>query len=766
MRIESDDGLEKRKEELEKLIIRHFDLISEREGWVSSLAMFMTTGFVYWFGGHEWLIHRIRLLSHESHYVKLLADIKNRVELRCHDVSVWKQDDERQVQKLVKHIKRHMRKAHYPIDHITSPLEVLESFDRFYPLADRMPASFSKSFNFFQMKSAASGQQVYRRFQHVVRFHYAYAQSAESAVDPSESWEDFLARMVAKALSTYPGPYSGDGFSLAEPASLLDAVQKSSRYMALARFSCDFLPFAPDFHGDASRRLDFIHFSGAPTPWYSWLEIIIMGFLFLQVIDFVESVINKICCKKDLVYYYPNSKVLHTRREIESAIHAVMKACDQDVTGSRFSKMMRAIFSLVMSLIAMDGSAYKGLFQLFMVIPVLYFIYNLYKAVAISCGKYSYLETQEDHEQLLQSLFTSFNQEVSIVDMDGRRGLSIGANDFSSVSKKTVAGVIAYSLRVLNIDFEQREGHFLLHRVDRISTEALRYLNILTFSKMDSHLIGQIIRSQLDGVLTKASIRRVDRDGAFDFFQITLQHATQKQVHSRAQHLGLEMMETRQDDGSADVTIQVSHVLNPMQLKLLRKIEQAWVDSYRASSGGSYQQQRTTGQRRRKGGGGSKSQQSVVMPRVERPLAAKIVIKWPCGVSWDSSVKTPQAVVPVRADIPLFLVLCGPGDPNDPKKEFPQGVFEMFQMIVQNGPAIVPAKGNSGVVPVSKTDEAFLVLKSKRKLKHVSTDWRMACRSERAFVDRSLLLIFDRVYQKGKASQAIGFPLPAPSPTR
>ncbi len=193
--------------------------------------------------------------------------------------------------------------------------------------------------------------------------------------------------------------------------------------------------------------------------------------------------------------------------------------------------------------------------------------------------------------------------------------------------------------------------------------------------------------------------------------------------------------------------------MTQQQLELFGRIESVWISTYANTLSVSHSQQHLSRQLRQRSRGKKEKIQARDQPLSESALLPPLTIDWPCGAQWSSSSHV-QSVVPLRAEIPLFLLLCGAIE------NYPQNIFQLFQTIIQSGPALVAAKKCNGIIKVKPNDEARTEHGRDWKLKHVGTNWRIGAREEHQNGGRAVLLICDRLYQKGNPSTRIDLPMP------
>lgn len=572
-------------------------------------------------------------------------------------------------------------------------------------------------------------------------------------------WNEFLTNRINAALSNHPVLLSTSESSPGKPHSLLGAVQKNSNLMAIANATCGMLINLPDISKDQDLLVGFASFHGVPTKYWDvleWIMLALLCFLFLSLSDFLST---WVCCEKRRVYYYPDSTQLRTRREVEYSIHAVMNACNNDVGKSHRNKTFDALLFLAMSFSSLDIFNQRSLWiSLFQTSLFVYAIYAVFHALSGACSRFSYLRTPDRQRQLVRSLFVSFNQPRTFL-MNSADGLDlrIRVSDYSTIPANLICAAIESTFKRLKMNYTKSGMVLCASHIDRVSARQIQMLNIFIFSRIDSHFIGQLIRRQLGLAVRKLNIERTDADGAFAHFTLTLGNVRLEHLKNWTQHLGLKVKEVV-NGHSTQVRIQVEHILTHQQLDLLGKVEKAWINNYGGFSHTTSHKvlPRQHGQRSWSGSK-AKHQASTRLKQPSIQAAAPLTIEWPCGAQW-SSLSQVQSVVPVRAQIPLFLLLCGRAE------EYPQGIFELFQTIIQSGPALAPATGNNGVIRVKNTDEARTYHRRNWKLKHVGTDWRIGATEERQSGGRAVLLICNRLYQKGNPSTGIDLTLPEFSP--
>jgi hypothetical protein len=558
-KVENGSNTEARKSTLDELIEQHLEMVHDRSisipGLISLAFIFILNrlDLRHFFSG------KFRLFTHRDYYINEFNQLTLSTKNLCLDLDKLINFHQNNILKTLNSIKTYMRVHHYSIDRFDEPKKILEIFSRFYPDLSRIPKPLTRFSYHFRLTCQELKSKSFPNFQHLNRFLFFDLKNRNSSSVPS--WNQFLEAQIHQALLENVVQLSTSTFSPIEPSTLIGALECNANLLALALETCKIFHSLSEISRDEEKLVDFAAFHGLPSYCWNLLEISTFGLLLMVFEKTISFLYEKLPCNKKYIYYYPDSQKLESRREVEYAIYAVMDACDKDIFKSHRNKTFEKVcFCLFLFLsIFHDFDEMTLVSKIIQVLGFLCAIYGLYETLKNAFSQFSYLKNSEHQRQMLLNLFQSFNQQAKVlINADDQSSMEIKIDDYSTIPASLVSAAIQSALTRVEIDYIKSNESIMIVDIDRVTARKIQFLNIIIFSCIDSHFIGQLIRRQLDSSIKRIQINRVDLNGAFSHFILSLDKTGLNLLKNRTDHLGLEISEAGVGDNK-QVLIKVNH---------------------------------------------------------------------------------------------------------------------------------------------------------------------------------------------------------------
>lgn len=745
--------LTKRKEWLLHMLYEHNGLAEEKVNWVTGLASVLSSLLLYNFGGIKYLVVLFRNITEREFYVKYLADMTRHMDANCYDLDFQNQEEKQRLNKLAKKMKALMKRHKYDITHMPSASQVIESFGRHFSLK-RTPKALLGELAHYQARSQSLREKGYPYFEFLQRFYHNYQLRNQVLYVPP--WSTFFPEQVSHALENYEEPLTPAKISLVVPSTWEQLIQQSASHLALMAASCQRKHFLPSPESDSYQISDFIHYFGIRSIMQLISEFFIAIGLMSLMVNLISNMIIKFRCARPS-YLFVNLNELKTHRDVEKAICIVMHHMQNTATQSLSSQWAQWLFLIIPFVVLIDQDLLGTWYQVTMAALVILSLWEFKCVAQDTCGKNSFFYRNGKYNHLLSGLFDSLQQQATISGDHSNRTLDVAAKPYGSIPQRFMFISIQTALKAAGIPFsaDNTNRSLSINNIQALDPCTIGYLCYLLAAKeLDRCVKAQAIRSQLDRYSKRVTIEPVietEKDnqannGIKFAWQLSFQNIGLKDIPDK---LDLPAIETHDSRQILVTTITVRNLLTPTQLKALKKLvnQQYQTPSSHTSGGGGVK----TSKKKR-----AISKQEQVKLALPKLLVPEVIIEWPCGAHWISSKKN-QPVVPVRSQLNMFfLVLCGN------KEDFSQGIFHLFQVLVKNGPAIVPPEGASGVVQVPDTDTLHNDHGCKWKLKHLGAkQWRIGINTEKQLgAGSAQLLICNVLYRKNKPNSYRKLELP------